>query len=86
VAGIVAAQTRAGELNRLVRQIHPTGVRRHDREVARQRRHDLAPGVPALRPPGDQQQRRPFTTGHGVQADIIDLHPPAGEDIDEVGG
>jgi hypothetical protein len=78
-AGVIAARG-------LVGQAHAALVDRDDREVPRQRRHHHPPGVPALGPAVDQQQRRPVASGDRVQAHVAGLDVPARERVGEAGG
>jgi hypothetical protein len=67
----------------LVGQPHAALVDRDDLEVPGQRRHQQAPGVPALGPAVHQQQRRPLAAGDRVQAQLTGVDLPARERVDE---
>jgi hypothetical protein len=67
----------------LVGQPDAALVDRNHLEVPGQGRHEHPPGVPGLRPAVDQQQRRPVTADHDVQAQRPDVDIPAGEGVGE---
>ena len=54
-----------------------------DAEVGGQRRHEQPPRVPRLRPPRQQQQRRPVAPDDGMQAQPSDADEVAGERLSE---
>jgi hypothetical protein len=69
----------------LVGQPHAALVDRDDLEVPGQRRHQQAPGVPALGPAVHQQQRRPLASDDRVQAQLTGVDVPARERVGEPG-
>ena len=69
----------------LVGQADAALVDGDDREVLRQRRHHVAPGVPGLGPAMDQQQRRSLAADDGVQADVAGVDEAALEGVGEAG-